>query len=275
MTVFRAGQGRAFRQPFFRLRAALARTWLHPRRLGAWYQERLVAAAFPRERKVKRLLDIGCGRRPYEPMLRPHVVDYLGVDLPGRFEAERGPDIFADACSLPFRSGIADVILCTEVIEHVPDPDLLLREAPRVIAEGGTLILSAPFFEPLHEEPYDYTRYTAFGLKAFAERAGFRVREVKRRGGWWAVVLGSLIGQALYDTVAPRTGTRRRRTPGILLVLPVLVLLQFLALTLDSFFRGKRVAIGYLLVAEPKREPLMSEKRSALTPNHGSSNSCQ
>lgn len=246
------------------LRHRLTRSWVHPRRLGGWYLERAVLRALPPGKPLGRVLDIGCGRRPYEALLRARGADYLGLDLPGRDTGEQGPDIVGDACSLPFRAGIADTIVCTEVLEHVPEPEQLLRELRRVIADNGTLILSAPFFEPLHEEPYDFTRYTAYGLQAFVKRAGFHLCRIERRGGWWSVTLGSLVGQALYDAVAPRRGIQRRRTPAILLVLPALTLLQVIALILDHLLPSKRVAIGHLVLAEPTQEtpmPLAAEQR--------------
>lgn len=131
-----------------------------------------------------------------------------------------------------------------------------------MMMDSGTLILSAPFFEPLHEEPYDFTRFTAYGLRTFVERAGFRVLRVSARGGWWSVVLCSLVGQALYDAVAPRRGVRRR-TSAIVVVLPMITGLQLLALLLDRLLPVGRVVIGHLVVAEPDQ----GADRGARLPN--------
>jgi SAM-dependent methyltransferase len=81
-----------------------------------------------------------------------------------------------------------DTVLCTQVIEHVRDPQSLLRESARVLRVGGHLILSAPLMNVVHEPPYDYFRFTPYGLRLLFENAGFEVVCIRHQGGGWAML---------------------------------------------------------------------------------------
>jgi len=128
------------------------------------------------------LLDIGCGNRPYISLF-PSVTRYVGIDLPWRDLATKQVDVWASGLHLPFADGSFDVVLCTQVLEHVPRPWQLIQEVFRVLRIGGKLILTAPQTWGLHEEPCDYYRFTKYGLQYLLEGAGFEVRSIKARGG--------------------------------------------------------------------------------------------
>ena len=87
--------------------------------------------------------------------------------------------------------GVDDVLL-TQVLEHLPDPARVLAELNRVMKPGGTLWLTAPLFYAEHERPYDYFRYTRYGLHRLLKQAGFRVREIE----WLEGYFGTLAYQA-------------------------------------------------------------------------------
>jgi SAM-dependent methyltransferase len=238
-----------------RMRAALARSVLHPRWIGRVYMEPALQEASVFAGGV--LLDVGCGRRPYEALFAGRVSRYVGVDWPRRADPS-APHVVADATRLPFRAVCADTVLATELMEHLASPDRFLEEVARVLRPSGTLILSVPFLEPLHEEPRDFYRFTPHGLRAVLARHGFALERLWAKGGFWSVTLGSFGSQALYGSVNPEDEQGRRRdNPLVLaLALPVCTLLQLLGYGLDRLLRSHAYTLGYVALA--RRDPAAS-----------------
>jgi SAM-dependent methyltransferase len=127
------------------------------------------------------VLDIGAADRWIELHLSPEAC-YLALDYPSTSERfyDVRPDVFADASRLPLRNASVDNVLCLEVIEHLRDPSSAFGEIFRTLKPGGQAWISMPFAYPLHNEPYDYQRFTKFGLEREAERAGFDVVGIER-----------------------------------------------------------------------------------------------
>ncbi len=142
------------------------------------------------------VLDLGCGDRPYRSLF-PNVRRYVGMDLDPR----RRPNVIGSAEHLPFRDGVADAVLCTEVLEHCPNPEAVLREIGRVLRPGGVLVLTTPMCWNLHYEPHDYFRFTRYGLALLAGRAGLRIVRVERIGGVFALC-GARLTEVVCKTVA-------------------------------------------------------------------------
>lgn len=109
---------------------------------------------------------------------------YINLDL------ATTPDIFADVSRTPLQAATVDCILCTEVLEHLPDPQACAHEIHRLLRDGGILFASAPFFYPVHADPYDFQRFTEDGLRYLFRK--FKSVEVYRMGGYPGV-LGLLI----------------------------------------------------------------------------------
>lgn len=105
----------------------------------------------------KYTLDLGCANSPYSQYF-PHRVGFDVV--PGV-----GVDVLGDAHSLPFEDNKFDMVLCTEVLEHLHSPHVAIAEMNRVLKVGGMLILTTRFIFPLHDTPNDYFRYTKYGLQ--------------------------------------------------------------------------------------------------------------
>ena len=142
-----------------------------------------------------RIVDLGCGAKPYERYFNG-ATQYVGVDLPVERSAnklEKRADVYARLSELPLESGRFDVLLCTQVLEHVPDVGAVLAEGHRVLRDGGLAIVSVPFMAAEHEVPHDYLRFTSFGIRELLERAGFERIEVKKQFGFW-----SAIGEMIY-----------------------------------------------------------------------------
>ena len=132
-----------------------------------------------------RVLDAGAGDAPYRGLFSH--CDYRTSDWSNSPHAGgRAADVVAPLHELPVPDGSFDAVLCTQVLEHVPDPGAVLAELHRVLAPGGSLWLTVPFVGQLHEEPYDYFRYTGYGLRSLVEGAGFTGVAIEPIGGYFA-----------------------------------------------------------------------------------------
>jgi 2-polyprenyl-3-methyl-5-hydroxy-6-metoxy-1,4-benzoquinol methylase len=128
------------------------------------------------------VLDVGAADRWVESHL-PRGVDYVALDYPatGRDLYGARPHVFADAALLPFQGEQFDGVICLEVLEHVPAPAKVVSEIARVLKPGGTAWISMPFLYPLHDAPFDFQRYTEFGLRRDANNAGLEVLFLGKR----------------------------------------------------------------------------------------------
>ena len=126
-----------------------------------------------------RLLDIGCGRKPYRNLFR--VDEYLGLEIDSpENRANKSADFFYNGELFPFENEIFDGAICNQVLEHVFTPDRFLGEIHRVLKPGGKLLLTVPFVWDEHEQPHDYARYTSFGLRSLLEKNGFEMLEHRK-----------------------------------------------------------------------------------------------
>jgi SAM-dependent methyltransferase len=126
-----------------------------------------------------RLLDVGCGSKPYRSLFA--VTAYIGLDIDSELTRTRGiADYLYDGNAFPFADASFDSVLCNQVLEHVFNPDEFLGEMMRVLKPGGKLLLTVPFVWDEHEQPYDYARYSSFGLRALLEKQGFKVLQHKK-----------------------------------------------------------------------------------------------
>ena len=132
-----------------------------------------------------KLLDYGCGRKPYRNLFT-HVSEYIGADVKhsGYPKTQSAADVFFEG-TLPVEDNSFDAVLCFEVLEHVFKPDETLHDLRRVLKPGGKLMLTVPFFCNEHEIPYDYGRYTYYGLKYLLNKHGFTILVSKREGSFW------------------------------------------------------------------------------------------
>ena len=121
-----------------------------------------------------KLLDVGCGQKPYQPYLS--VEEYVGLefDTPQSRSFSKA-DVFYDGGVFPFRESEFDSVLANEVFEHVFNPPEFLKEVHRVLKPDGKFLLTVPFVWDEHEQPNDFARYTSFGLKHVLEQSGFEV----------------------------------------------------------------------------------------------------
>jgi len=141
-----------------------------------------------------RLIDIGCGNKPYAEMLNPHITEYIGCDIIQ--SSNNCVDVLCEATKIPLPNDSFDTAFSTQTIEHVGDFQDMVNEAFRLLKPGGHFIVSGPMYWPLHEEPYDFHRFTKHGFAHTLHKAGFTVVEIIPNGGKWA-----LLGQVLIQTL--------------------------------------------------------------------------
>jgi SAM-dependent methyltransferase len=131
-----------------------------------------------------RLLDFGCGSKPYKSLFK--VDEYIGVD----FDSQGHPhineqiDFFYDGHHLPFDNEQFDSIFTSEVFEHIFNLPEILKELNRVLKPGGRILITCPFAICEHEVPNDFARYTSFAMKHMLESNGFTVLNLDKTGNY-------------------------------------------------------------------------------------------
>lgn len=127
-----------------------------------------------------KLLDFGCGRKPYKNLF--DVSDYVGLDIEvsGHDHKESEVDVFYDGKTIPFEDNTFDSIFCSEVLEHVFNIDEVLAEIKRVHKDNGKILLTIPFAWGEHEQPFDYARYTSFAIKDILERNNYSIVSLRK-----------------------------------------------------------------------------------------------
>ncbi len=143
------------------------------------------------------LIDIGCGKMPYKKYIleNSNVVNYSGLDIENAitYDVNIKPDFMWDGISMPFNNESFDCAFGTEVLEHCPEPNTVLKEVNRILKPNGILFLTVPFLWNLHEVPNDEYRYTPFALERHLKESGFKDIEIKATGGWHAA-LAQMLG---------------------------------------------------------------------------------
>jgi SAM-dependent methyltransferase len=228
----------------------------HPQYLIKKYSAKAIREA--QKRSHGRLIDIGCGRMPYRQLLEPLVSEYIGLDHPISAKLYRNsnskPDILSDARQIPVSNQSFDTVLLLEVLEHVPYPIDILKEARRIIKNNGILIISTPFMYPLHDKGFDYMRYTGLMLRYMIQHAGFKVVSLKSNGTMYEFLCISVIVYILY---------RAKEMTGILryllltVVMPFALLCNIFSLPISvicSLFHTKpnRFPLNFTVVAKPQ-----------------------
>jgi ubiquinone/menaquinone biosynthesis C-methylase UbiE len=131
-----------------------------------------------------KLLDLGCGKVPLYHAYKDSVTGVVCVDWSGSLHKNQYLDYEMDLNQkLNFADNSFDTVILSDVLEHIRKPDFLMSEIFRVLSPKGKLLMNVPFYYWLHEEPYDYYRYTKFALKSIAEDAGFSIIKLEATGG--------------------------------------------------------------------------------------------
>jgi SAM-dependent methyltransferase len=191
-----------------------------------------------------RILDAGAGDAPYRELFAH--CDYVTSDWAESPHAgARAADVIAPLDALPLEDASFDAVLSTQVLEHVERPDLALGELLRVLRPGGRLWLTAPFMGELHEEPYDFFRYTRHGLRSLLERSGFERVDIEPLGGYFTALA------VMLNNCGVSIGARRdvRDLPRRLLAAALRLLARALP-RLDGLDTRRALPVGYGCRAE-------------------------
>ncbi|HLB75292.1 MAG TPA: class I SAM-dependent methyltransferase [Sedimentisphaerales bacterium] len=178
-----------------------------------------------------KLIDVGCGSKPFKHIFT-NIDSYYGVDIVENSEA----DLICDVQKLEIEDNSADTILSTQVIEHVPEPNVLMREISRICKKGGIVLLTAPFLCRIHGEPHDFFRFTRFGLKHLFEKNGFEIIAIEQDGGF-------------FHSMTFLTNFYLKQELGRLSY-AINPLIDLLYLIIRCFDRNKNYAFMYLVVAK-------------------------
>lgn len=201
-----------------------------------------------------RVLDVGAGSCPYRSLFAH--CEYRTQDIAGlmpsqlRNGAYGEIDYLGDAAAIPAPTASFDAVLCTEVLEHHPEPIRVVRELGRLLRPGGVLLLTAPLGSGIHQEPYHfYGGYTPYWYQRFLSDAGFENIEIESNGGFFR-----FYGQESIRFIG-LSAPWRVRTPVIvrliwapcwLLLVPVMaILMPILGCIFDGWDQERRFTVGY------------------------------
>jgi SAM-dependent methyltransferase len=192
------------------------------------------------------LLDVGCGESPYAHLLSP-MATYTGVDIATapQFGMHAADGIVSyDGKTLPFPDEHFDHIMCTEVLEHVEDPAVFVTELRRVLKDGGTLVATIPFSARVHYEPFDFQRFTNWGLMRLF--ATFRDVQITPRGSDLVSISAKLIVVAVRLARPSADASLLWRLPALLVFAPAVgIALAIAHVALAYDLGSKSDPLGY------------------------------
>jgi SAM-dependent methyltransferase len=149
-------------------------------------------------------LDVGCGKKPYQALFG--CSEYIGLEIDTQENRKnKAADYYYNGIIFPFRDNEFDSILISQVFEHVFHPNEFLKEVNRVLKQHGVILMTVPFVWDEHEQPYDYARYSSFGIKSVLEKNGFEIVNQKKSINDLRVIF-----QLLNEYIYKKTTTNNR-----------------------------------------------------------------
>jgi len=228
-----------------------------------------VERQIPTTKKSLLALDVGAGNRKWRHSLESWGYDYKSCDIDDQFSEEgKGlHDFIGSVENLPVKDNCFDLVVCTQVLEHVRNPQQAVDEIYRVLKPGGIVILTTNFHYGLHGAPHDYFRFSRYALDHLFQQSGFEISENISRGGYLGLI-SQFLFEAPYDlrnkflhgTTAPNLfNVRPLRASRFLLLplfLPVFLVFKWVFWLASFAFQlfelaGKsdRYALGYGITA--------------------------
>jgi predicted TPR repeat methyltransferase len=200
-----------------------------------------------------KLVDLGCGVKPYQETFAPYCESYFGVDYPDaarlNYAEETRADLWADCTETGLDGESFDTVLSTQVLEHIEHPQRLLKEAWRLLKKGGIFILTAPFLWQEHSRPRDYYRFSQYSLRFLLEETGFDVIEIRKIEGAFAAVQQMNIVSILGRERKRLLSKIYHRVVNQFMMIP---LINILAMTLDKKIYNDALYLNTLTIARKK-----------------------
>lgn len=177
-----------------------------------------------------RLLDFGCGSKPYRNLFK--VDQYIGLDIKesGNHKEHKTVDVYYNGKTIPFENNTFDSIFTSEVFEHVFNIDEVLIDLRRVLKVEGKILITVPFVWDEHEVPYDFGRYSSYGIKFLLEKHGFEVISLHKTSNF-VLTIFQLWNSYLFQQLS--------RFKPLLIVLPILLPLNHMIAFIFSFLLPK------------------------------------
>lgn len=193
------------------------------------------------------LVDLGCGTAPYKEFFLHYADKYIGVDWTNTLHSSKA-DVISDLNEkINLEDNFADTIVSLSVMEHLCEPQIFLNESYRILKQDGTIILSIPWMWRIHEAPYDYFRYTPFGLKYIFEKAGYKNIHIQPTTGFFTMWFLKMN----YFSLRWIKGSYFRKKLTKILLTPFWYIAQKLAPYLDNMHRGWSLeSAGFFIVAK-------------------------
>lgn len=193
------------------------------------------------------ILDAGSGDAPYKSLFRH--AKYESADFEKLNKPYGKTTYVCDLKSIPVKEGRFDFIIFNQVLEHIPEPKLVLHELNRVLKQGGEMLYTGPLFYEEHEQPYDFYRYTQFGLRYLFNATGFEIVRLDWLEGYFGTIGYQLSCMTQYIPFKPSKLKIGRK--GYILV-PFLGLLKISMAILSIFFHRLETQIKYVGAGHPK-----------------------
>lgn len=242
------------------------------RRLGDWldlyYQGTMNLLKASAPLAYGKLLDVGCGRKPYLDLFMPHVDQYIGIERLDTFQLTHDshhrakPECYYDGHRFPFEDHSFNTLVSFSLLEHTPEPSQLFSEMARVLKHKGLMIHHVPFSYRLHEEPHDYYRFTPHSLTHLCKTNGLVVERIVDQASLWSTISHKIITFLVFKGLrfskvaqsVDKLGMEAtyHDTPSYWLlpfIFPILVCIVMVTKGLERFFPVKGEPLAFLLIA--------------------------
>lgn len=222
--------------------------------VGRWYVTRFVKEVAKQLPGGSSILDAGAGECVYKPFFQH--CDYKAIDLAiGEDKWNYANlDYVGPLHHMPIESERFDAVLCTQVLEHLEWPRESVKEMWRILKPGGKLFLTVPMCQAEHQIPYDFFRYTSYGLRSICGHAGFSEITIEPFGGLWTRWAYELPrATSIFPSAGFNSGSLNflglSFLPLKILILLPLRIMQALFLFLERFDKVKNDPFGWSVVA--------------------------